>query len=124
MLRWFPLFQVASTCLSRSPPDLNSVVTNCLLSYTVWQKSNETCFLLTVKFISVTNRGYPLQNSSLEQLHSDEGVVSIVRSSAGIPFSSSVTLFWILSKVPKWRPFKWCFSRGNEKKSQGLRSGE
>jgi hypothetical protein len=33
MLRWFPPFQVASTCFSSSPPDLNSVVTNCLLSY-------------------------------------------------------------------------------------------
>jgi hypothetical protein len=35
MLRWFPPFQVASTCFSRSPPDFNSVVTNCLLSYYV-----------------------------------------------------------------------------------------
>ena len=28
MLRWFPKFQVATTCFSRSPTDLNSVVTN------------------------------------------------------------------------------------------------
>ena len=35
MLSWFPPFQVASTCLSCNPPDLNSVVTNCLLSYYV-----------------------------------------------------------------------------------------
>jgi hypothetical protein len=35
MRRWFPPFQVASTCFSCSPPDLNSVVTNCLLSYYV-----------------------------------------------------------------------------------------
>jgi len=28
MLRWFPRFQVATTCLSCSPPDLNLVVTN------------------------------------------------------------------------------------------------
>jgi hypothetical protein len=27
MLRWFPSFQVATTCLSCSPPDLNSLVT-------------------------------------------------------------------------------------------------
>jgi hypothetical protein len=26
MLRWFPSFQVATTCLSCSPPDLNSLV--------------------------------------------------------------------------------------------------
>ena len=28
MLRWFPRLQVATTCFSCSPPDLNSVVTN------------------------------------------------------------------------------------------------
>ena len=27
MLRWFPSFQFATTCLSCSPPDLNSLVT-------------------------------------------------------------------------------------------------
>ena len=47
----------------------------------VWQKSNETNFLLTMNFILFTNQGYPLQNSSLGQLHSDGGVVSIVHSS-------------------------------------------
>ena len=34
-------------------------------------------------FILFINQGYPLQNSSLEQVHSDVGVVSIVCSSAG-----------------------------------------
>ena len=52
-------------------------------SYVVWQKCNETDFLLTMDFILFTNQGYPLQNSSLGQLHSDGGVVSIIRSSAG-----------------------------------------
>ena len=28
MLRWFPCFQAATTCLSCSPPDLNSLVTS------------------------------------------------------------------------------------------------
>jgi len=28
VLRWFPKSQVATTCFSRSPPDLNLVVTN------------------------------------------------------------------------------------------------
>jgi len=55
----------------------------CTLTYVVWQKSNETDFLLTVNFILFTNQGYPLQNSSLGQLHSDGGVVSIVHSIAG-----------------------------------------
>ena len=49
----------------------------------MWQKSNETDFLLTMNFILFTNQAYPLQNSSLGQLHSDGGVVSIVRSGAG-----------------------------------------
>jgi len=49
----------------------------------VWQKSNEADFFLTMNFILFTNEGYPLQNSSLGQLHSDGGVVSIVCSSAG-----------------------------------------
>ena len=49
----------------------------------VWQKSNETDFLLTMNFILFTNQSYHLRNSSLGQLHSDGGVVSIVRSSTG-----------------------------------------
>jgi hypothetical protein len=53
------------------------------MTYTVWQKSNETDFLLTMNFILFMNQDYPLQNSSLGQLHSDGGIVSIVRSSAG-----------------------------------------
>ena len=52
-------------------------------TYVVWQKSNETDFLLTMNFIIFTNQGCPLQNSSLGQLHINGGVVSIVRSSAG-----------------------------------------
>jgi hypothetical protein len=49
-------------------------------AYKVWQKSNATDFLLTINFILFTNQGYSLQNSSPGQLHSDGGVVSIVRS--------------------------------------------
>ena len=32
MLRWFPTLQVATTCFSCSPPDLNLVVTNFIFS--------------------------------------------------------------------------------------------
>ena len=32
MLRWFPKFQVATTCFSCSPPDLNLLVTNFIFS--------------------------------------------------------------------------------------------
>ena len=54
-----------------------------LPSYEVWQKSNESNFLLTMNFILFTSQGYPLQSSPLGQLHNDGDVVSIVRSSAG-----------------------------------------
>jgi len=50
--------------------------------YKVWQKSNENDFLLTMNFILFTNQDYPLQNSSIGQLHSHWGVVFIVHSSA------------------------------------------
>ena len=33
MLRWFPRFQVATTCFSCSPPDLNLLVTNFIFLY-------------------------------------------------------------------------------------------
>ena len=62
--------------------EINLILGDALL-YVVWQKSNETDFILTMNFILFTNQGYPLQNSSLGQLHSDGGVVSIVHSSAG-----------------------------------------
>ena len=35
MLRWFPTFQVATTCFSCSPPDLNLAVTNFMFSVNV-----------------------------------------------------------------------------------------
>jgi len=33
MLRWFPSFQVATTCISYSPPDLNFLVTYLIFVY-------------------------------------------------------------------------------------------
>ena len=53
------------------------------MRYVVWQKIKENDFLLTMNFILFTNQGYPFQNRSLGQLHSDGGVVTIVRNSAG-----------------------------------------
>ena len=63
----------------------------------MWQKINETDFLLTMNFILFTNQGYPLQNSSLGQLHSDGGIVSIVRSSAGKLLLSYLSARWLHS---------------------------
>jgi hypothetical protein len=62
----------------------------------VWQKSNEADFLLTMNFILFTNQGYPLQNSSLGQLHGDGGIVSVVCSSAGRLLLEYLSACWLL----------------------------
>ena len=81
-------------------------------TYVVWQKSNETDFLLTMNFILLTmnfilftNQGYPLQNSSPGQLHSNGGVVSIVRSSAGRLLLVYLSARWLCSSgyYPKYQ---------------------
>jgi len=71
----------------------------------VWQKSNETDFLLTMNFILFTNQGYPLQNSSLGQLQSDGGIVSNVRSSAGRLLLEHLSACWLCSSgyYPKYQ---------------------
>ena len=78
----------------------------------MWQKSNETDFLLTMNFILFTNQVYPLQNSSLGQLHSDGGVVSTVRSSAGrLLLEYHYALLDIIQST-KMVPFKVVFEPG------------
>jgi len=99
------------------------------LLYVEWQKSNETNFLLTMNFILFTNQGYPLQNSSLGQLHSDGDIVSIVRSSAVsfLPVYLSARRLRCSGYYPKYQnDVISCgfLSRGNKIKPQGLRSGE
>ena len=77
-----------------------SVLIGCLrhwFHYVVWQKSNETAFLLSLNFILFTNQGCPLQNSSLGQLHSNGGIVSIVRSSAGRLLLVYLSACWLRS---------------------------
>ena len=66
------------------------------------RKNNEANFLLTMNFILFTNQGYPLQNSSLGQLHSDGSVVSIVRSSTGRLVYLSARLLRFSGYYPKY----------------------
>jgi hypothetical protein len=75
------------------------------MAYEMWQKSNETDLLLTMNFILFTNQGYPLQNSSLGQLDSDRGVVSIVSSSAGRLLLEYLSACWLCSSAyyPKYQ---------------------
>ena len=75
------------------------------------------------------NQGYPLQNNSIGQLHSDGGVVSIVRSSAGRLLLVYLSADRLRSSgyYPKYQNgaiSSGFLSRGNKKKSQGLRYGE
>ena len=90
----------------------------------MWQKSNETDFLLTMNFILFTNQGYPLQNSPLGQLHSDGGVVSTVRSSEGRLLLVYLSARRLRSSgyFPKYKMaiFQVGFEPGNKTKSQGL----
>jgi len=87
-----------------------------IILYVVWQKSNETDFLLTMNFILFTNLGYPLQNSSLRQLHSDGGIVSIVRSSAGrlLLYTFQLVSYALLDTIQstKMAPFQVVFEPG------------
>ena len=93
-------------------------------------KNNETDFLLTMNFILFTNQRYPLQNSPLGKLHNDGGVVCIARSSAGRLQLVCLSARQLRSSgyYPKYQNgalSSGCFlSRGNKKKSQGMRSGE
>jgi len=98
------------------------------LDYVVWQKSSKNNFLLTMNFILFTIQGYPLQNSSLGQLHSDGGVVSIVCSGAGRLLLVDLSARQLSSSgyYPKYQngALSIFLSRGNKKESQGFRSGE
>ena len=72
-------------------------------------------FLLTMHFILFTNQGCPVQNSS-GQIHSDGGVVSIVRSSAGrlllLYLSTLGYALLDIIKSTKMAPFQVVFEPG------------
>jgi len=49
MLRWFPRFQVATTCFSCSPPDLNHVLFTCkITTATGWQFINIIIIIIII----------------------------------------------------------------------------
>ena len=57
--------------------------------YEMWQKTNETDFLITKVFTLFKHQCYPLQNSSLGQLHTNGDNIPTFGSSAG-----SLQLVW------------------------------
>jgi hypothetical protein len=87
------------------------------------QKSKVADFLLTLKSIIISKQGYPLQNSSLGQPHSEGSVVSIVHSSAGKLLLEYFQLVGY-ARLDIMQGTKWFLSQWNKKKSQGLRSRE
>ena len=66
MLKWFPRFQVATTCFSCSPPDLNLVVTNFMfyihVKYPLPPGNNPIAAIIIIIIIIKTQ----LENSPLE----------------------------------------------------------
>ena len=84
--------------------------------YVVWQKSNETDFLLTMDFILFTNQGYPLQNVSLGQLHCTEALfplfVAVLEGFCWYTFQLvGYTLLDIIQST-KMAPFQVVFEPG------------
>ena len=76
-----------------------------------------------MNFILFTNQGYPLQNSSLGQLHSDGGVVSIDSSSAERLLLVYLPACQLRSSgyYPKYKmaPFQVVFEPGERKEATG-----
>ena len=82
MLRWFPRFQVATTCFSCSPPNLNLVVTNFMFSLHVKYPLplcnnpiavNKYYYYYYYKFVSLiyttVAQMFPMVRTSGEQFH-------------------------------------------------------
>jgi len=80
--------------------------------YVVWQKSNETDFLLTMNFILFYKSVISFKICSLGQLHSDGGVVSIVRSSTGRFLLVYLSALLDIIQSKKTEPFQVVFELG------------
>ena len=78
----------------------------------VWQKSYGTVFVFTKVFIflniNISFKIVPLGSYTPMETCSHFWYQRW-KSSTGMVFSMSVTLFWMFSKVPKWRPFEDIF---------------
>jgi len=90
----------------------------------VWQKGNETAFLLTMHFMLFTNQGYPLQNSSYTAMEAlFPFFVAVLKCFCWYTFQLVGYYLLDIIQSTKMAPFQVVLSRGNKKKSQGLRSG-
>ena len=99
-----------------------------VVTYVVWQKSNETDFLLIMNFILFTNQGYSLQNSSLGLYTATEALfplfVTVLEGFCWYTFQLVSYALLDIIQSTKMAPFQWFLSRRNKKKTQRLRSGE
>jgi len=91
--------------------------------YVVWQKSNETDFLLTMNFILFTNKIVPLGSYTVTEALFPL-FVAVLEGFCLYTFQLVGYVLLDIIQSTKMAPFKWFLSRGNKKKSQGLRSGE
>ena len=99
-----------------------------LLTYVVWQKSNETEFLLTMNLWFLQIKIIPFRIVPLGSYTATEALfpffVAVLEGFCWYTFQLVGYALLDIIQNKKWRPFKWFVSRGNKKKSQGLRSGE
>jgi len=98
------------------------------MQYVMWQKSNETGFLLTMNFILFTNQGIPFKIVPLGSYTATEALfplfVAVLEGFCWYTFQ--LVSYALLDTIQsnKMAPFQVVFEPGNKKKSQGLRSGE
>ena len=94
----------------------------------MWQKSNETDFILTMKFILLQIKVIPFEIVPLDSYIATEAFfplfVAVLEGFCWNTFQFvGCALLDIIQSI-KMAPFQVVFEPGNENKSQGLRSGE
>jgi len=94
----------------------------------VWQKSNETDFLLTMNFILLQIKVITFKIVPLGSYTATEALfplfVAVLEGFCCYTFQLVGYALLDIIQSNKRRPFKWLLSQRNKKKSQGLRSGE
>ena len=82
----------------------------------MWQKSNETDFLLNMNFILFTNQGYPLQNSSLGSYTAKEALfplfVAVLEGFCWYTFQLVGYALLDIIQITKMAPFQVVFEPG------------
>ena len=100
----------------------------CSQNYVVWQKSNETDFLLTMNFILFTNQDYPFKIVPLGSYTETEALFPLfIAVLEGFCWYTLQLVGYALKDIiqsTRMALIQVVLEPGNKKKSQGLRSGE